>query len=268
MPTTYQVQLPLFSGPLDLLLHLVEREELEITAISLAQVTDQYLAYMALLEHLDAAELADFLVVAARLLLIKSRALLPRPADDRTGLAGEEEEDPGDALVRQLRAYKQFKEAALHLREREQAGLRAYVRLAPPPRIEPGPEHLEPLPLTALVEAAQQALALRPADGEVGQVVSPYPVTIHEQMALIRRTLTVHSRISFRRLLSQAASRQEIIVTLLAVLELIKQHEIEAHQKRLFGDILLIRGRHRPTPAPSPADGTHDRRPSDEDRTH
>ena len=99
---TYQVRLSLFEGPLDLLLHLIEREELDITKISLAQVTDQYLAYISQLEELHPETLADFLVVAARLLLIKSQILLPRPEAQPLAV---DEEDPGEALARQLREY-------------------------------------------------------------------------------------------------------------------------------------------------------------------
>src|SRR5512136_1680131 len=109
MPTpanTYHVNLPIVEGPLDLLLYLIEREELDITAVSLAAVTEQYLAYMKLLESLIVDQLADFLVIAAKLILIKSQALLPRPP------AIEQEEDVGDDLVQQLIAYKQFKEVA------------------------------------------------------------------------------------------------------------------------------------------------------------
>src|SRR3990170_2755668 len=103
---SYEVRLPVFEGPLDLLLHLIEREELDITKVALAQVTDQYLAYLAMLKEVEVQVLTDFLVVAAKLLLIKSQALLPKPPPS---VLDEEEEDIGDELARQLRVYKQFK---------------------------------------------------------------------------------------------------------------------------------------------------------------
>ena len=110
----YQVTVPAFDGPLDLLLHLVERDELDITVISLRRVTDQYLAQVEALQQGKIDHLIDFLVVAARLVLIKSRALLPRPPDS----SGEtEEEDPAETLIRQLRQYRQFKQAAAWLQE-------------------------------------------------------------------------------------------------------------------------------------------------------
>ena len=107
----YRVNLPVFEGPLGLLLSLIEREELDITKVSLAQVTDQYLAYLEQIEQVRPEILADFLVVAAKLILIKSQALLPRPPV----ISPEGEADVGDDLVEQLRMYKQFKAAAAQL---------------------------------------------------------------------------------------------------------------------------------------------------------
>ena len=106
-PNHYAVSLPVFSGPMDLLLHLIEREELDITRVALAQVTDQYLAYVRQLEQRQIADLAEFLIIAARLLLIKSEALLPRPPARQP-----EELDPAEELARQLREYKRFKDAS------------------------------------------------------------------------------------------------------------------------------------------------------------
>ncbi|MGD2144818.1 MAG: segregation/condensation protein A, partial [Anaerolineae bacterium] len=112
----YQIQLPTFEGPLDLLLRLIEREELDVTSVALAQVTDQYLERLAELERRQPRDLADFLVVAAKLVLIKSAALLPRPSRPD---APEDAEDVGQDLVHRLRLYKRFKEIAglLHARE-------------------------------------------------------------------------------------------------------------------------------------------------------
>lgn len=238
----YQVQLPVFEGPLDLLLHLIEREELDITKIALAQVTDQYLAYLAILKKIDVELLTDFLVVAAKLLLIKSQALLPKPPPS----LADEEEDIGDQLAHQLRVYKQFKTVAQTLRQREAEGLRNFIRLALPPRLEPRLS-LGEVTLDDLIAAMHQALAILPADPAVSEVVSPRTVTIGQQMALIRDELTRHQQISFWHLLHRATSRTEIIVTFLAMLELIKQYAIEVRQETLFGDIFISVG----TPAPS-----------------
>lgn len=232
----YQVRLPIFEGPLDLLLHLIEREELDITKVSLAQVTDQYLEYIGLLEELNAEILADFLVIAAKLLLIKSEMLLPRPP---RAPGEEEEEDIGEELARQLIEYRRFKEAALGLKQREEMGLRTYVRVAPLPKLE-RPLDLEDVSLADLVEAVRRALDLRPPTPSVSNMVTPVTITVAEKMALIEERLESHRRVSFNRLLDQAASRLEIIVTFLAVLELIKLKGIVVQQERLFGEIVIF----------------------------
>ncbi len=234
--TRYQVDLPMFQGPLDLLLHLIEQEELDITKVALAQVTDQYLGYLAVLQQVEAEFLTDFLVIAAKLLLIKSQALLPKPP---ASLAAGEEEDLGEQLARQLLAYKRYKEAAQTLRQREDAGLRTFVRVAPPPKIEPRLS-LDDVTLDDLVAAVQQALAIRPADAPVDEVLSPMTVTIGQQMALIQDELTTQREVSFNHLLRRASSRVEIIVTLLAVLELIKQYAVDVRQEEPFGDIVIF----------------------------
>jgi segregation and condensation protein A len=231
----YEVKLAVFEGPLDLLLHLIEREELDITKVSLAQVTDQYLEYIGLLEELNAEILADFLVVAAKLLLIKSEMLLPRPPR----APGEEEEDVGEELSRQLIEYKKFKEAALELKQREEMGFRAYVRVAPLPKLE-RPLDLGDVSLADLVEAVRRALNIRPPAPSVSGVVTPFTITVAEKMAFIEEKLKRQRRVSFNRLLTQATSRLEIIVTFLAVLELIKLKGIEVQQERLFGEIVIL----------------------------
>jgi len=231
----YEVEIPQFQGPLDLLLGLIEQEELDITKISLAQVTDQYLAYLDVIKETDPDELTDFLVIAAKLILIKSSVLLPRPPPS---VADDEEEDVGDELARQLMLYKQFKEIATHLRELEEQDRRTFIRLVPPPKIEP---KLVPgeIPLEGLLLAARAAFAIKPPEPDVDGVVSPVIVTIGQQMVHIRQKITVHTHVSFNELLSQHRNRIEVIVTLLAVLELIKRHVVHVQQPDQFGDILI-----------------------------
>jgi segregation and condensation protein A len=235
---SYTVQLPVFEGPLDLLLQLIEREELDITRVALAQITDQFLGYIKVLESLNIADLADFLVVAARLILIKSEALLPRPVERPPG-----EADPGDELARQLIAYKKYKQIAGQLRDREAAGYRTFLRLAPPPKSArpiaplPDPRGLSPL---ALLDALRRALAVAPDLPPLGTVVAPPKVTIRDQIRLIARALRASARVSFQKLLETASSKMEVIVTFLAVLELIKRRQIEARQDELFGEIELL----------------------------
>ena len=234
MSTLYEVRLPVFEGPLDLLLHLIEREELDITAIALAKVTDQYMAYLAELERRQVKALTDFLVVAAKLVLIKSLALLPRPP-----AVSSEAEDIGDNLVHQLQIYKRFKDIATLLQEREKQGLHAYLRIAPLPRLEP---HLDLGDVTPddLLAAVQEALDAIPAP-PVGEVVGAITVTIDEQITRIEEHLTRRHHVRFRDILSEATTRVEIVVTLLALLELIKQDHVHVVQERLFGEIVIKR---------------------------
>ncbi len=233
---TYQVRLPIFEGPLDLLLYLIEREELDITTVSLAAVTEQYLQYISLLENLVVDQLADFLVIAAKLIFIKSQALLPRPREV------EVEEDVGDDLVRQLLAYKQFKEVAKGLQQRQEEGLRSFIRLAPPPKIETSHVDLTGVTVDDLLQAVRRALEVAEPGPPVGNVVKPFTITIRDQIALIEQLLAVQETISFMQLLRNAGSRVEIVVTFLAVLEMSRRRRIEAVQDRLFGEIWIRRG--------------------------
>jgi segregation and condensation protein A len=233
----YTVHIPVFEGPFDLLLQLIERERLDISVVSLAAVTDEFVAHMAGLEDsITADELANFLVIAARLILLKSRLLLPRPSRP----SDEEEEDPAEALARQLREYKRFKQAALALRAIEESGLHSYSRLAPPPDLE---RHLGAgdASLTDLLAAAQIALKQLPESmPELQGVVVPFALTIHDQILLIREVTTGGRSATFRELVAGATHRLEIIVTLLAVLELIKRRQITVVQSGLFGEIQVV----------------------------
>lgn len=230
---TYEVKLSVFQGPLDLLLHLIERQELDITVVALAQVTDQYLAHLRALDRIDPAYLADFLIVAARLLLIKSRLLLPQPPPTEE----EGEEDVGDELVRRLREYQRFKAAARLLEERETQGLRSYVRVAAPPAL-PHQADLSGLTLDDLLAAMRRLFQEGPAE-TVARVVAPLVVSLGEKVAQICETLRRQRRVLFSELARRAGSRLEIIVTFLAILELMKQRAVRAHQDQLFGEIVL-----------------------------
>jgi len=226
------VSLDVFEGPLDLLLRLIECDELDITKVSLAKVTDQYLDYIAMLREAPAASLADFLVIAARLLVIKSRSLLPPTEQD------EEEEDVGEDLAQQLREYKRFKEAAQKLREMEDRGLRAYQRIALPPQSE---KRLVPgeIPLAELLEALKRALQARPPMPAVDGVVAPVTVRIADRIRVIASLLRRYHRVRFSTIMRRAHSRLEVIVSFLAMLEMSKQQRLRATQEKPFGDIYL-----------------------------
>ena len=231
--SVYKIATPVYEGPLDLLLQLIEQAELDITKLALAQVTDQYLEYLRALEEREAEEVSAFLVIAAKLLQIKSEALLPRPPAIPVG-----EEDPGEALARQLLAYKRYKEIAETLNERQTAGLRTYLRLAPPPKVQ-GQLDLSNFTLADLVILAQQAFAREEDLPEMRTVVRAPRVTIREKIGQIVQTLRQGGRASFRGLLGSRRTRLDVVVTFLAMLELVKRRFVRAHQETLFGNIDL-----------------------------
>lgn len=240
---SYRIETAVFTGPLDLLLHLIEREELDITAVSLALVTEQYLEQVESLEQAAGEQrmvhLIDFLEIGARLVLIKSRALLPQPP---ASLLGDEapEEDPAAALLRQLRQYRRIKDAAQWLGAREAAGLRAYLRVAPPPRVATAPD-LSDVTLDGLLALLRGVLARSETREQSVDVVQPRPITIERQLGHVRETLQRRAQVEFRELLSGRADRTEVAVTLLAILELIKRREVRAFQEAMFGPIQLRR---------------------------
>jgi segregation and condensation protein A len=232
-----QLTLPYFEGPLDLLLHLIEREELDITSVALVAVADQYLHILRQNEHLNLDALADFIWIGARLLLIKSRALLPRPPV----VDGEhEEDDPADELARQLLEYKLFKEAAGRMRDIETAGLHSYPRIAPPPELPP-PPGLDGVTLDLLREMVESALTRKPPEKEHHHaVIKPHKFTVREKVDLLRGMLVGEGRVSFRAVIEACGTRMEIIVSFMAVLELIKSGVLEAVQDATFADIVLV----------------------------
>lgn len=231
----YLVQIPVYEGPLDLLLQLIERAELDITAIALAMVTDQYLQYIRQMQEARAEEISAFLVIAAKLIQIKSEALLPRPPAREAG-----EEDPAENLARQLRVYKRFKEIANLLEQRDAQGLRTYLRLAPPPKVE-GRLDLSDLTLMDLLEAAQSSFLQEREKQSLGTVIAAPKVTIRQKIAYISERLSKNQQASFKELVGNGHSRLEVVVTFLALLELVKRYRVLARQEALFGEIHIER---------------------------
>ena len=231
----YLVQIPVYEGPLDLLLQLIERAELDITAVSLAMVTDQYLQYIRQMQEARAEEISAFLVIAAKLIQIKSEALLPRPPTREAG-----EEDPAENLARQLRIYKRFKEISTLLEQRDAQGLHTYLRLAPPPKAE-GRLDLSDLTLMDLLEAAESSFLQEKEKQSLGTVISAPKVTIRQKIAYISERLSKSQKSSFKELVGSGNSRLEVVVTFLALLELVKRYRVSARQESLFGDIHIER---------------------------
>jgi len=231
----YTVQTSVYEGPLDLLLDLIERAELDITTVSLAAVTEQYLDYLHHLEETHADEISAFLVIAAKLVQIKSEALLPRPPVHEHG-----EEDVGALLVEQLKLYKRFKEIGKLLGEREAQNLHTYLRLAPPPKIE-GKLDLSNITISDLIEAAKEVYAKEGEKQALGTVISAPKVTIREKIELISKRLGAAEHTHFRELLGEKPTRIEVVVTFLALLELVKRYRVAAKQESLFSDIEIER---------------------------
>ncbi|HLO13212.1 MAG TPA: segregation/condensation protein A [Anaerolineales bacterium] len=231
----YTFHTSVYEGPLDLLLDLIERAELDITSVSLAAVTDQYLAYIRSLEQINPDEISAFLVIAAKLLQIKSEALLPRPPVHAPG-----EEDIGRSLVDQLKLYKRFKEIGSWMNERQEANLRTFLRVAPPPKVEPKLD-LSNLTLEKLIVAAREAFARDRNKQPLDVIIAAPRVTIREKIDLITKTMKEMGHSNFRSLINQGASRLEVVVTFLAMLELVKRYRIEARQEGLFSDIEIDR---------------------------
>ncbi len=243
----YAVTLDAYDGPLDLLLQLIERNQLDISEVSLCAVTDQYLATLERLDAVHPAALADFLAIATRLLFIKSNSLLPRPGDDE-----DEEEDAGDALVRQLIEYRRFRQAADELKTRSESGQRVHVRPPVPKKLDQNraaPPDLSDVSAEDLQTVLASVLKRIPVEPPPPRVVA-YQVTLSEQVQRIRELVLgfQHSsaegrnktRVLFSEVLGSAYTRTEVIVTFLAILELIKQEELTVQQDATFGEIYLL----------------------------
>jgi segregation and condensation protein A len=235
--TAFVLQLPVFEGPLALLLHLLEQQELDITEVSLRAVTEQYLAHLRDADRLNLDKLAEFIAVGARLLLLKSRALLPRDPDEAPVLP-DDEDDP-ENLVRALQEYRRFKQAAEHLRALEAEHRTAYRRSAPPPEL-PLPPGLEGVTLASLVELFSQVLTRVPDDRPVRAIPRPRIRLADRIRALVER-LDRDGRASFLSLIGDSPTRTSVIVEFLAILELIKVRYLAAEQNEVFGDIDLVR---------------------------
>ena len=234
--STYTVATSVYEGPLDLLLRLIEKAELDITKLALAQVTDQYLEHLKIVQERSPDEVSGFLVIAARLIQIKSEALLPRPPQ-----RPEDEEDPGEALARQLREYKRFKMISDILIKRGVDGMHSYIRLAPIPYIEPRVDlaDLNVFDLTEAVSFMQSLSAQSSTSPSIENIVTAPRITIRKKINMITKRLRILKQATFQSMLGRTKTRVEIVVTFLAMLELVKRHWVRAQQEQIFGVINL-----------------------------
>lgn len=258
---TYRVRLERFEGPLDLLLHLIKKNEVDVRELPVAQITEQYLGYLDLMRDLSLDIAGEYLVMAATLTLIKSRLLLPSPEPEEG-----EEADPRADLVRQLLEYQRYREAAESLAERPLLRRDTFARDANAEGLAEDPDAVPRIKVTLweLMEAFRVVLkraAPDPVHQVEGEAVS-LPTRIHDLL----QTLAVARTLRFDSLFGDAPTRSYVIVTFLAVLELIKQHVIEAVQDAIMGPIdvsLLVDDvsqvtidlldEYGGTPAPAPA---------------
>ncbi len=244
--TAFRVRLPVFEGPLDVLLTLVQRAQLEITVVALAQVTDAFLRHVAHLATIDPAEIGEFCEVAATLMVIKSRALLPA---DRT--AADAEDADAAELVERLQVYRRLRQAAESLGAREAAGLRAYPRAVPPTDGASAPPAAPPPDATAdalaaafrsaMAEARAMAGAARPAAGPAPR---PHPVRLADRFVALREALLSRRRLTFREAVLEGcppdvSPREFVIVSFLALLEMLRRWAVAVRQAELFGDIVI-----------------------------
>ncbi|MBM3243671.1 MAG: hypothetical protein FJZ12_02395 [Candidatus Omnitrophica bacterium] len=236
----YKIKLEIFEGPLDLLLYLVKKDHLNIYDIPISKVTEQYLQYINLMQLLDLNIAGEFLVMAATLMQIKSKMLLP--AEEGEAKAGEEE-DPREELVRRLLEYEKFKEIAEELRQKEASQREVFKR----PKVDI--EAKTPKDKDVYFEASIFDLinafskALKDVPKEVFYEVVKDQFTVEQATHQILHLLLVSPKIRLSELFAKAKNKMDIIVTFLAVLELIRLKEIVACQDELFEDIEILRNK-------------------------
>lgn len=232
--SAYQIYTNVYNGPLDLLLELIERAELDITRFALAQVTDQYLDYLEQLEYKDPMEISYFLIVAARLIQIKSEALLPIPPERQ-----ENEEDPGEALAAQLILYKKFKEASQFLVWQEEYHRSTFLHIPPEIKVE-GTLDLSDISMDQLLDSIQTTLSQSMNSAFNTNIITLSRLTIREKIGEIIATMREKGTVSFSSILSDKSNRLETVVAFLALLELVKQHVVDPQQNELFSEIYLV----------------------------
>jgi len=226
-----RVAFPAFTGPLDLLLHLIQRDEVEITDIPIAKITREYLETLDLMRELDLEVAGEFLVMAATLMRIKARMLLPPAITD------EEEEDPREGLIRQLLEYRRFKEAARDLERLEGERRLLFDRGAPAQLEDPQDGELQPVSLFRLLDALKGVLQRNAPP--IVHTIHAEPISIEEAIAVIRGTLERGGQALFEEVLEGFVSRLEKITAFLGLLELLKQERITVTQEELFGPIWI-----------------------------
>ena len=227
------IQLEIFEGPLDLLLHLIKKNEVSITDIPIAAITEQYLATLELMQNLSLDVAGEFLVMAATLIHIKSRMLLPagdEEVDEEEGI------DPHEELVRRLLEYQRYKDAAAELEQRDLLTRDVFVRPATPME-DAGPRGFREVSVFELLGALKAVMDRLPKD--TVHEVELDKITVREKMTLLLDVLRVHGSMFFETLFAAVKSRMEVVVTFLAMLELVKLRAIRIFQEEMTGPIII-----------------------------
>jgi segregation and condensation protein A len=236
----YKVKLEVFEGPLDLLLYLIKKEEVDIYDIPIERITNQYMEYLTLMQMLNLEVAGEFLVMAATLMYIKSRMLLP--ADQQvTDTETEEGEDPRWELIRQLVEYKKFKDAALQLGQREEQQANVFSRRGPDTGIEVDKDiPLAEVSIFDLINAFNDVLKKASARDDFREIMEE-KFTVSDKIEEILYTLRDRSEMIFSALFVNASSRAEVVVTFLALLELIRLKRLKVRQVEAFGEIRVLK---------------------------
>lgn len=233
---TYEVKLEAFSGPLDLLLHLIRKHEIDISDIPIALITQQYLQYLQIMKELNLSFAGEFLVMAATLLHIKSRMLLPPEEDPQEG--EDEADDPREELVRRLVEYQQYKDVAGRLSDQEHLWRQMFHR--EPHSLHPVRDVLpDEVQVFDLLGALQEVLAR--ADAQAFLAITPDTITVQDRINSIIERLEETPMMTFAALFDRAANRVVVIVTFLALLELVRMKLVRIYQGDVFGPIRITR---------------------------
>jgi len=234
MEIDYKVKLEVFEGPLDLLLYLIKRDEIDIYDISIERITRQYLEYLQAFKELKIDIAGEFVVMAANLIYLKSRSLLP--LDQQPPEEDAEEDDPRWDLIRQLIEYKKFKEAAEQLHDRAREQERIFTRDGGNVAISDAPLPLHEVGIFQLIHAFQEVIKRVEAREDLQEIFGER-FSVSDKIEKILQRVADGTPVRFSELFGQIVSRLEIVVTFLALLELIRLNQVRALQRKMFDEI-------------------------------
>ncbi len=234
----YEINIETYQGPLDVLLGLISKQKVQIEDVSISQITDQYIEYIAEMERMDMEVTSEFIVMASVLLFIKSKSMLPKQS------ANEDEVDPEEELKRRLIEYKMIKEASFLLEKKEQEALGVYSKLPEEIVIEASEMILNDIQTEKLAEAFSRILAKKPYLSEEKNIMHMKrdPMTINQAMDYIHFMLVDRPSVLFEEIFERFNTKQEIVTLFIGMLELLKENTIAVHQEYTYAAITILRG--------------------------